>query len=146
MTISRKITILLPTFKGNSDNLKHLFFVLTDPCFDYEQQCTDMLLLVNCSSINPDKLYDDTCVLSAGSHPFIVRDSYIYYEEMRISRLLDIEQGINEKRFIKKEIISDELYFQILKGAFKSRKTGRKYIRFIQNAIIQKACPDIFTD
>ena len=104
-----------------------------------------MVLSVNCSSIHPKKSYDDTCILTAGEHPFIVRDSYIYYEEMRIDSLLDIERGIKEKRFTKKEIISDALYFQILSGAFKSKKAARKYLRFIKNAITQDACLDIFS-
>lgn len=143
--IERKITLLLPTFKGSSDELKHLFFILTDPCIDYEYNRSDMLLLVNCSSINPDRPYDETCVLSVGEHPFIIRESYIYYKEMRIESLFSIEKGISEKRFIKKEIINNELYQRILEGAFKSRMTERKYLRFLKGAISQGACLDIFS-
>lgn len=144
MTVGRKITVLLPTFKGSSDELKHLFFILTDPCTDYECDRNEMLLLVNCSSIVPNKPYDDTCILHIGDHPFIVKDSYIYYKEMRIESLLNIQRGIEEKRFIKKEIINDELYQRILTGAFQSRKSERKYLRFLKGAISQGACLDIF--
>lgn len=144
MSVGRKITILLPTFQGSSDELKHLFFMLTDPCIDYETNRRAMLLLVNCSSINPEKSYDKTCILDVGDHPFITRQSYIYYKEARIESLDNIEEGIKQNRFIKKEIINDDLYRRILEGAFKSRYIERKYLRFLKKAIEQNACLDIF--
>ncbi|STO53899.1 Uncharacterised protein [Canicola haemoglobinophilus] len=93
MAISRKMTLLLPTFKGENDDLKHLYFILTDPCFDYEQNRPEMLLLVNCSSIKEGRVYDDACVLTAGEHSFIVKDSFIFYQEMRIESLFNIEKA-----------------------------------------------------
>lgn len=143
MSVGRKITILLPTFQGSSDELKHLFFILTDPCIDYEANRSEMLLLVNCSSIHEGKRYDDTCVLEIGEHPFIKKPSYIYYKQARIEHLKTIEEGIEQKRFIKKEIINDELYRRMVAGLFKSRDVERKYLRFLKGAIEQGACLDI---
>lgn len=142
--IGRKITVLLPTFRGNSDELKHLFFILTDPCEDKETKRPEMLLLVNCSTVYPEKPFDNACVLDVGEHPFIKHKSYIYYKETRIESLIDIEQGIEQNRFIRREIINDALYERILKGAFSSKQIERRYLRFIKQAIKQNACLDIF--
>ncbi|MDY6216342.1 terminase [Actinobacillus porcinus] len=142
--LKRKLTVLLPTFRGASDELKHLFFILTDPCEDRETKRADMLLLVNCSTVYDEKIFDDTCILEVGEHAFIKHKSYIYYKETRIENLLDLEKGIEQKRFIKKEIINDELYQRILTGAFKSKQIERRYLRFLKNAMAQNACLDIF--
>ena len=139
----RKITLLLPTFTGDNDDLKHLFFLLTDPCFDGELNQENAILLVNCSSVKPDKPHDNACYIEQGEHEFIKHRSYIVYKQARIETLEKIERGISTGRFIKKEIINDELYKRILKGAFTSSHIERRYIRFIKSAITQNACLDV---
>lgn len=142
--IGRKLTLLLPTFKGDSDDIKHLFFILTNPCVDVESQKQDMLLLVNCTSVEGKARIDETCLLKQGDHPFIKKDSFILYSEARIEPLLFIENGIKIGRFTKKEIVDDELYIKILKGLFTTKKIHQRYIRFAKRAIQQKACLDVF--
>ena len=139
----RKVTLLLPTFTGDNDDLKHLFFLLTDPCFDGELNQENAILLVNCSSVKPDKPHDNACYIEQGEHEFIKHRSYIVYKQARIETLEQIERGISTGRFIKKEIINDELYKRILKGAFTSLHIERRYIRFIKSAIAQNACLDV---
>ena len=133
----RKITLLLPTFTGDNDDLKHLFFLLTDPCFDGELNQENAILLVNCSSVKPDKPHDNACYIEQGEHEFIKHRSYIVYKQARIETLEKIERGISTGRFIKKEIINGELYKRILKGAFTSLHIERGYTRFIKSAIAQ---------
>ena len=141
--INRKVTILLPTFIRESDELKHLFFVLTEPCIDYETNQEQMLLLVNCSSVEGARRIDHTVILEAGAHPFIKHQSYINYSEARIENLEYLENGIKQGRFIKKEIADDGLYFRILKGLMQTKRIERRYIRFIKSAIAQNACLDV---
>ena len=62
---------------------------------------------------------------------------YINNKQARIETLEKIERGISTGRFIKKEIINDELYKRILKGAFTSLHIERGYTRFIKSAIAQ---------
>jgi len=100
-------------------------------------------LLVNCSSVKPDKPHDNACYIEQGEHEFIKHRSYIVYKQARIETLEKIERGISTGRFIKKEIINDELYKRILKGAFTSSHIERRYIRFIKSAITQNACLDV---
>lgn len=142
--MKRKMTVLLPTFIRSSDELKHLFFILTDPCTDYETNQEQMLLLVNCSTAEGARRIDNTVILDLGDHPFIKHKSYINYDEARIESLDYLENGIKQKRFIKKEIADDELYYRILKGVTLSKKISRRYIRFLKSAIAQNACADIF--
>lgn len=142
--LQRKITLLLPTFQGSHDKFKHLFFILTDPCFDYESCREDMMLLVNCSSIMEDKPYDSTCILNEGDHPFIKHKSYIYYRQARIEHLRDIEAGIRANRFTTHQIADDVLYERILRGIFVSQYIEPRYQRFTRNAIQQQACLNIF--
>lgn len=142
--IGRKITILLPTFRGGSDELKHLFFILTDPCLNKETGANNCVLLVNCSTIKDGFQFDDTCILETGEHEFIKKRSFIYYKEARIEQLSTLKNGIKQGRFIKKEIINDELYIKILKGLLKTQAMPRMYLRFLKGAIQQNACLNVF--
>lgn len=145
MDIQRKLSILMPTNYGKDESgLFHLYFILTDPCFNGETGHSDCVLSVSCSSIKEGKLYDDACVLFAGEHEFIKRDSFIFYNHLRIDAASKIEREIAEGKFIVKEIMSDELYNRILSGLVKSKHTEKRYIRFLKSAISQNACLDIF--
>ena len=62
-------------------------------------------MLVNCSSVKPDKPHDNACYIEQGEHEFIKHRSYIVYKQARIETLEKIERGISTGRFIKKEII-----------------------------------------
>ncbi|SQE29849.1 Uncharacterised protein [Mannheimia haemolytica] len=92
LEVKRQVTILRPTNYGKEDNpYKHLYILLTDPCFDGETGKGDMILSVNCSSIKDGKALDETCILKAGTHEFITRDSFIFYRHIRIDSLDEIK-------------------------------------------------------
>ncbi|QLB42055.1 MULTISPECIES: terminase [Mannheimia] len=144
--IQRQVTILRPTNYGKEENnYKHLYILLTDPCFDGETGKEDMILNVSCSSIKGDKALDETCILKAGIHEFITRDSFIFYRHLRIDTLADIRSNIEQGYFIQKALINDEIYHAILKGVLSSKSVAARYKRFLKNAIRQNACPDIVT-
>lgn len=142
--VKRKITILRPTDYGKSENnYKHLYILLTDPCFDGETGFSDMVMSVNCSSIKNNKPLDNTCILKAGVHEFITKDSFIFYRHIRIERAEEIKANIEKGYFIEKALINDDIYQQILEGVFKSKHIPMRYKRFLRSAINQNACLDI---
>ncbi|MEG9498722.1 terminase [Mannheimia indoligenes] len=144
--IKRQVTILRPTNYGKEENsYKHLYILLTDPCFDGETGKEDMILSVSCSSIKDGKALDETCILKAGIHEFITRDSFIFYRHLRIDTLSDIKANIAKGYFIQKALINDEIYHDILKGVLSSKSVAPRYKRFLKNAIRQNACLDILT-
>ncbi|KYL17898.1 terminase, partial [Mannheimia haemolytica] len=106
----------------------------------------DMILSVNCSSIKNEKALDETCILKAGTHEFITRDSFIFYRHIRIDSLDEIKANIEAGYFIQKALINDEAYQQILKGVLSSKSVTPRYKRFLKNAIRQSACPDILAE
>lgn len=141
--IKRQITILRPTNYGKEEkNFKHLYILLTDPCFDGETGLSDMVMSVSCSSIKNDKPFDDTCVLKAGCHEFITKDSFIFYRHLRIEPAEEIRANIENGYFIQKALIDDDIYNAILQGLMTSTQIEKRYKRFIKNAINQNACLD----
>ena len=61
-----------------SGSVKHLFVVLNDPKTFDNYGSAVCIVLVNLSSVPAEgMLFDTTCVLEAGSHPSIIRDSYV---------------------------------------------------------------------
>ncbi|MDW0617758.1 hypothetical protein P2G70_09530 [Mannheimia haemolytica] len=111
LEIKRQVTILRPTNYDKEENhYKHLYILLTDPCFDGETGKGDMILSVNCSSIKDGKALDETCILKAGTHEFITRDSFIFYRHIRIDSLDEIKANIEAGYFIQKALINDEAY------------------------------------
>ncbi|HDL5956802.1 TPA: terminase small subunit, partial [Mannheimia haemolytica] len=102
---------------------------VTDPCFDGETGKGDMILSVNCSSIKDGKALDETCILKAGTHEFITRDSFIFYRHIRIDSLDEIKANIEAGYFIQKALINDEAYQQILKGVLSSKSVTPRYKR-----------------
>ncbi|QHB17200.1 terminase [Mannheimia pernigra] len=144
--IKRQVTILRPTNYGKEENnYKHLYILLTDPCFDGETSREDMILSVSCSSIKDGKALDETCILKASIHEFITRDSFIFYRHLRIDTLSDIKANIAKGYFIQKALINDEIYQDILKGVLSSKSVVPRYKRFLKNAIHQNSCLDILT-
>ncbi|WP_244141777.1 terminase [Mannheimia bovis] len=140
--IKRQVTILRPTNYGKEENnYKHLYILLTDPCFDGETGKEDMILSVSCSSIKDGKALDETCILKAGIHEFITRDSFIFYRHLRIDTLSDIKANIAKGYFIQKALINDEIYQDILKGVLSSKSVVPRYKRFLKKRYPPKCLP-----
>ncbi|MDW0130671.1 Panacea domain-containing protein [Pseudomonas aeruginosa] len=86
--------------EGNSANphrgANHLHFVMNDPVY-----CPvlgyDAVLLVNISTVYPDKYFDQSCILKKGCHPFVLRDSWVVYREAGPFNLARLEQGVAQK-------------------------------------------------
>jgi hypothetical protein len=70
-------TLLIPSGTVADPDGKHWFVVATNPCD------AGFHLLVSISSVMPNRVHDPTCLLEAGEHPFLNRQSYVFYRMPR---------------------------------------------------------------
>lgn len=138
--VARKMCILMRKNSDRDDESRHLHIVMNDPCEDKISGKEDMIILVNCTSIKEGCDYDSTCVLKAGCHEFITKDSYITYRRAELTSAYFIENGVATGVFSTRNDVTDDLYQAILKGLLESKFISMKNKRFIKSAIEQGAC------
>lgn len=122
----RKGTILIP-----SGPCRHLHIVCNDPVY-YPRKNTDCVLLVNISSIDPLVPYDPACLINAGEHPFVIRQSYVYYKKADLFGAMRVAQNIATGDFSVHQDISDALQNRIIAGFFVSDNVTPKIRQFVE--------------
>lgn len=111
-----------------SGPVKHLFVVLNDPKTFNNYGSAVCIVLVNLSSVPAEGMwFDNTCVLKAGSHTSIIRDSYVYYKHARIEQVRDVMQRIEMGVYTLGEAINAQLLQQIKAGLLQSPFTKREF-------------------
>jgi len=116
----------------------HLWIVLTDG-MDYESltyKRKEYALVVNVTTSR----FDKSCVLKAGDHPFIKRDSYVYYAkaELYSARRL-LESFMNRKlrrmaKFDLKDARQRAVFERIRRGFLKSVQSAPELADFLKKA------------
>lgn len=119
-------TLLMPS--GSQGN--HLYVVLNDPCPFENYGSQPSVILVNLSSIKDGLPYDRTCVLPAGTHPFIKRDSFVFYRNARIEPAAHVVQLVERKVFVAHQSVSAEVLQAVIDGLYQSPFTKREFKRF----------------
>ncbi len=115
-----------------SGPVHHLHIVMNDPVFSPEHG-DERVLMVNISSVNPDRRYDIACILDPGCHPFIDRQSYVYYKEAAVFAVPKLVSHIEMGRIIARPAINDEV-FNLVRGAFDTYLHVKpKIMRFLKN-------------
>lgn len=107
---------------------EHLWFVCTQPDL---QGC---VVVLNLTSQQP-WTKDLSCILKAGDHPFVVRDTVVFYQRGLIVAVTQIQAEINNGVFRPKDPASPQLMARIRRGALNSSFTPRT----LKKAIA--ACP-----
>lgn len=130
MSIVKKGTLLIPT-----GPVKHLHIIMNDAVYSPEHG-DDRALLVNISTVNPNTFFDNACLLAANCHPFIKRESYVYYKEAVISCVPKMYDKIDQGEYNFHTPINDAIYSQVLAGFSQSRFVTPKIMRFIKQHII----------
>jgi hypothetical protein len=110
-----------------SGPVKHLFVVLNDPKIFKNYGNAVCIVLVNLSSVPAVGMFDNTCVLKAGSHPSIIRDSYVFYRHARIEQVRDVIQRIEAGVYSPSEAMPEQLLQQIKAGLLQSPFTKREF-------------------
>lgn len=119
-------TLLIPS--GSHGN--HLHIVLNGPRLFENYGPQPCVILVNLSSIKYGLPFDQTCVLSAGAHPFIKHDSFVFYRNARIEQAAHVERLIAQGVFIAHYPVSDNVLRAVIAGLYQSPFTKREFKRF----------------
>ena len=116
---SKKGTLLIPSGSSGNPDQNHLHIIMTD-------ECTDGLhLLVNISSIYDGVFHDPACVLPAGCHKFIVRDSYVVFDRASTRKSAHIVKCVDGWLYKPNGPVNDEIFDQIAAGVLSSRFISR---------------------
>jgi hypothetical protein len=118
-------TLLIP-----SGAAKHLFVVLNPPVPFPGYGAQPCVVLVNVSTIRKDIPYDSTCTLPAASHPFVVAESYVRYQDARIYRADELAERVAQGLFSPHEPMSAGWLEAIRAGLRRSPRTKREFKTF----------------
>lgn len=130
MSVFRKGTLLIPT-----GPVKHLHIIMNDPVYTPEFG-DERVLVVNISTIRPDCMYDDSCVLTPGCHPFVRNPSYVYYREAVVSLAPRIIEKIEMGEIDPHQPVDEDLYLQVLEGFSVSPHVKPKIKRFLKQHVV----------
>ncbi len=106
---------------------EHLFTVALGPMVLDGYGSVPQVVIVSFSSIKPGLPYDDACEVQSGSHPFITRDSFVYYREPRIYAASLVETKVHTNEWRQQGECSSELMEKILSGFRRSKRLPRHY-------------------
>lgn len=88
---------------------------------------------VNVSSIKEGCMYDSTCVLQEGDHPFIKHSSYVRYQDAVAIGVDSILAGIETGEITVLQEFSSTVFQRVLDGFGKSEKTPRKILKILRH-------------
>lgn len=122
------------TFLKLSGAVSHLFIVLFDPFQHVEKGYGDFLYVasVNITSIRT-AVYDTTCILNVGDHPFITQPSYINYRMMDCERFSIIKSRVESGEYKLNTPIRHEILVKVIDGIFESGDTKIRIIKELQH-------------
>lgn len=113
----------------------HLFIVLNDPDdfsnFGYGKHLC--VVSVNFSSVGAQTKFDQSCIVQTGDHPFITRESYAYYQGLRMDRASDIKKHIDSGAWQLKEKVSQELLDKLREGLQTSTYASREFKKILSS-------------
>lgn len=129
----KRATLLVPSGTGNDPDRKHLFILLTDPIDDGSG--VKKVLMVSISSLRSGVPHDPTCVLYPGDHPFIKRESFVFYARTRIEETDPLLRGVKDGKLVAQDPMESGIFARICKGLEESRFTPSKILKFYQKAL-----------
>jgi hypothetical protein len=116
---SKGCTLLIPSGTIFNPDGRHLFVVLTNPCEG------GLHVLASISSVKPNRSYDSTCVLQAGEHPFLDRQSFVFYAKIQQVPHAGIIRCVKSGLYIPKENCDATVLKRIGEGVTESPMAPR---------------------
>jgi len=113
---------------------QHLFAVVAGPKVIDGHGSDQHVVLVGFSSIKPNIAHDPACEILPGEHPFIKKQTCIYYREPRLEKVSKVEQMVNAGVWRMCEPCDTALMRKILEGFEKSKRLPR-YFRDVLSEI-----------
>jgi hypothetical protein len=109
--------------------IRHLNVVITEP----DEENNVLVVPVCTYRVKDGKPFsgqDESCLLPAGCHPFIMARSYISYRNATAMNLIEIFNGLSKGKFIKKQDFENQFIQDIQRGAEESIFLQEKLKRF----------------
>lgn len=116
---SPRCTLLIPSGTPRDPTKHHLFVILTPRCDNHSH------LLVPICSIVDGIRFDQTCLLEAGCHEFLVRRSYVLYskcDNVHHVRLVDL---VEKQYYHVKDQLEQRFFDEVCDGVLTSPFTPR---------------------
>lgn len=128
------------TFRGGTvlaqtGDKKHLHIICSEPAF-YSGIGALGVLVVNITSVDPERPYDTTCVLHPGDHPFIEHDSYVLYAKAVVWKTSSIENRILTGEIVTQPPLKEPVISNVISGFLISPMTNRRILNFCRNNCI----------
>jgi len=92
------------------------------------------VLMASLSSLRPGVPHDASCILYAGDHSFVKRESYVVYQKARVESVDKILRGVKAGQLIPHDPMESGILARICKGLEESRLTSSKVLKFYRSA------------
>lgn len=86
------------------------------------------------TSIKPKRLYDPSCILTPGDHPFINHATYALYRMAEEARAQHISNMVAKKLYTVKEDASEALLTALSEGLGQSENTRPRVLNYAKKA------------
>lgn len=90
--------------------------------------------MVSLSTVRHGVPYDPSCILYAGDHPFVKRDSYVVYQKARLEEADKVLRGVKNGQLVPQDPMDSAVFARICKGLEDSRLTSSKLLAFYLKA------------
>lgn len=126
----RRATLLIPSGPVHDPLRKHLHIVLNDPYPD--STLAPKVLVVSVMSIPSSNIYDPSCTLFPGEHPFVVNHSYVAYRFAALQDPANLQAKVNAHHFVAKPLMSDQVFAHVVTGLMESPYTEPRLLKYFQ--------------
>jgi hypothetical protein len=109
----------MPSGTYEHPDKKHLFVVCSNVCDK------GFHLIVSITGWT-NNLCDPTTRLQAGDHPFIRKDSYVFYRKARVEPAASLTEGVASGQFLTRDPMDEKLVTRISAGICSSLQTPKK--------------------
>lgn len=121
--IYRRGTLLIPSGPSHDLAKKHLFVICTDPCSENKR------LIVSIST-KTNALCDPTCVILPHEHPFLARESFVFYRMAKVEANSVLMSGVTKGYFVPRQDMNAQTFLRIVNGICASPQTPRGIKRY----------------
>lgn len=122
------------TLLAQTGAIRHLHIVCCEPVETYYGLA---VLVVNISTVKENLVYEKTCILKKGEHPFIKQDSYVVYRQSVVWKVESIERRLRSGEIVFREDVTQDVLDKVLKGFLISKSVNRRTLNFIKTYKLQ---------
>lgn len=128
----RRATVLIPSGPAHDPDRFHLHVVMNDPAADKHGQ--HKVIVVSVTSIPASNLYDASCTLFPGEHPFVHKHSFVLYARAHLADPADLVAKVNAGQYVAKPHLSEKTFKHVVDGLLDSPYTTPAVLAFFNKA------------